>query len=1274
MSEIKILSFNARGLGNQEKRRDVLDYLRRLRNDIYLLQDTHLAEEKTCYFNTLWHGACYHSYGTHNSRGTSILFNSKTQHKILHEEHCPDGNFTILVCEILSNIYTLVNLYGPNEDRPAFFCHIGQKLDELPAENVVIGGDFNFVIDYRRDSNYSRQNNPRARNAFVQVAQEQGLVDIWKMANPDQNTFTWAKRNPYKSGRLDMFFISEHLFSVTLSSAVSPGYRSDHSIVTLHLSSPQKKRGPGLWKFNESLLNDENYDVMVKELIVSTIKQYAIPLYSEEFISDYTNFDLIQFTISHSLFYETLLMIIRGETVKFSKQKAKKAREKEKEINDKICRIKKFMEENPSPDTFQNLEEAQRDLQELRQPKIQGLITRSRVSWYEDGEKCSKYFLSLEKRNTLRNSIQSIRVEEKIVTDKTEILEQFSESIRSKYRKNPVTASPNTYLQNNVVQKLSVEQKNALDEPLSLSELHVALKKMKKGKTPGSNGFSADFFKHFWDFLGPFLFSAWLEKFNEHKNLNSHNESIITLIPKAGVPSDLQKGWRPISLLNVDFKIVSAAVANRLKNVIHQLISPSQTAYIQGRFIGENTRLVYDVIEYLNKTSKSGIIMAIDFEAAFDTVSWEFLLDALDKYNFGPYFKKLINVLYLNPELNSRILLDGYLGSKIHMERGIRQGDPVSGYLFNLIIEPLANQLKKSAMMKGIPMSRSTEVRVSIYADDLIVFSSAEVSSVNGILSELDEFTKYSGLRTNIEKTKCLPIGNSINTLELANLGVKIVSELKILGIVFNQLNQTVTENNLTTILPNIVKDIAQWRRRNLTLIGKITVVKSLLFSKLVHILTALPNPCEDVIKKLNSILFRFIWNNGADKVKRSILVQDYEHGGLKMLDMHSFLASLKCSWLKRLYWAKHDTIWASIAKEMLPPVEDVVCFGHSKLKELSSQLTNEFWRDVLNAWARFGTAYKPSPSEIITDKIWFSDNTKYKKTIVKKWNNNGLRFISDLLRSEDGRFHNREHLSTSFNINLNFLTYASLIRSIPAGIAISGISTEIACPVMPYKIALLSSRMCTAQIVYTSLVKALKENKKDSISRSTLENKWVRDVGSKHTDSLNDIRKSTKNTYLQNLHYRILKRIIGTNTFLHRIGRAENSLCTFCKNSDETLVHLLWDCNNVQIFIENMEDYLRRELNVTLHINKQKWFFPCLENESQMNIILITVAKYTILRSKYNNSLPNTRLFMAFLRLEVTKERGAAVRKNTVDDLKNKWGNILNILQEHNSFELPII
>ena len=107
------------------------------------------------------------------------------------------------------------------------------------------------------------------------------------------------------------------------------------------------------------------------------------------------------------------------------------------------------------------------------------------------------------------------------------------------------------------------------------------------------------------------MFRAVTERLKTHSTLNSHRESVVTLIPKQGKPQNTLKGWRPISLLNVDFKIVSAAVANRLKTVIHDLISLSQTAYIPGRFIGENSRIIYDVIEHANATSSSGIVMAL---------------------------------------------------------------------------------------------------------------------------------------------------------------------------------------------------------------------------------------------------------------------------------------------------------------------------------------------------------------------------------------------------------------------------------------------------------------------------------------------------------------------------------------------------------------------------------------------------------------------------------------------------------------------------------------
>ena len=190
---------------------------------------------------------------------------------------------------------------------------------------------------------------------------------------------------------------------------------------------------------------------------------------------------------------------------------------------------------------------------------------------------------------------------------------------------------------------------------------------------------------------------------------------------------------------------------------------------------------------------------------------------------------------------------------------------------------------------------------MSQYADDLIVFSRPELNSIKRVLQELNEFTNVSGLKTNFGKTKCLQIGENIATNDITEIGLTTVDELKVLGIQFGKCNENITANNLALILPKIVQEIGQWRRRNLTLIGKITVVKALLISKIVHVLSVLPNPSKQDTRKLNGLLFNFIWNNGPDKVKRSVLVQDYINGGLKMIDIHSFLLSLKASWLKRL-------------------------------------------------------------------------------------------------------------------------------------------------------------------------------------------------------------------------------------------------------------------------------------------------------------------------------------------------------------------------------------
>ena len=752
MAKLKIVSVNVRGIGTQHKRRDVMHFLKNMNCDIIMLQDTHLIKAKISSFNSLWTGKAYHSCYTNNSRGTSILINNKLHHDIISEYTGTHGNYIIIQCKIGTDSYVLGSIYGPNRDEPQFYEHIDEILDSVDCDHIFIGGDFNFVMDAENDCyGYARENNVNARRKFISVCNKHNLIDIWRHQNPTQHQYTWFTEG--KGSRLDMFFVSNHLSSSCSDIQIVPGYRTDHSIISMCLQTGESQRGPGLWKFNESLLKDDEYVAIVKDCINRTVKEYAVPVYANEYLFNECNYKDIQFHINDGLFYETLLMMIRGETVKYSKMKAKRRRAKEKEVIASISRAQETFAHTKADEDARRLQVYKDQLENLRKPLINGLIVRSRTTWHEDGEKSSKYFLGLEKRNAMRKTVSVLTVDEHKITRTSSILQNFTEDLARKYSKvHIMPPSADDFIGENIFASLSAVERSLLDQPMSFTELTNALQKMKKGKSPGSNGYTACFFKFFWKELGPFLYRAFLFSASQGKTLLTHREGIITMIPKAGKPPDSVKGWRPITLLNIDFKIISSALSARLQSVVDKLIDPCQTAYIKGRYIGENTRLVYDVIEHLLARQKTSLIMSADFEAAFDSISWEFVRKALNHYGFGPYFKDMINTLYLNPNNFSRIIINGHLGDKIHLKCGIRQGDPASGYLFNLAVNILAQQIKRSDRITGIRLSESNEVKISQYADDTLLFLNNTSGCLQGALEELKTFSEASGLHLNIEK------------------------------------------------------------------------------------------------------------------------------------------------------------------------------------------------------------------------------------------------------------------------------------------------------------------------------------------------------------------------------------------------------------------------------------------------------------------------------------------------------------------------------------------
>ena len=336
---IKICSLNCRGLNDKVKRRDVLKYIRKKKFSIYCLQDVHWGKKWENMVRSEWGYETFVAGNTTNSRGVAILMNNNFDFKIRNVQRDKDGNWIILDIAIFC-------LYGPNDDQPNFYNNMKEMIDNIGNPYCIICGDFNLVQNQTLDTyNYVNINNPKAKEAVLNMKEELGLSDPWRVLNPDTKRYTWRKSNPVKQARLDFFLISSELLNFIDLAEVMPGYRTDHSMVVIGLDRNNSiTRGRGSWKLNNELLKEEEYVNLVKDTITKVKKIYAASPYSRENIND-INPNELELTISDQLFFETMLMEIRGTTLAFSSKRKKKIDKTEENLENTIQSLEKMLEE-----------------------------------------------------------------------------------------------------------------------------------------------------------------------------------------------------------------------------------------------------------------------------------------------------------------------------------------------------------------------------------------------------------------------------------------------------------------------------------------------------------------------------------------------------------------------------------------------------------------------------------------------------------------------------------------------------------------------------------------------------------------------------------------------------------------------------------------------------------------------------------------------------------------------------------------------------------------
>ena len=505
----------------------------------------------------------------------------------------------------------------------------------------------------------------------------------------------------------------------------------------------------------------------------------------------------------------------------------------------------------------------------------------------------------------------------------------------------------------------------------------------------------------FWPRLKYFVQRSLNKCYNKGILSPSLRRSVVTCLPKGDKPREYLKNWRPISLLSVIYKLASATIANRIKRVLDKIIANTQTGFIPGRYIGESTRLVYDLMHTTEKYNLEGLLMLIDFEKAFDSISWKFM------YNVFAYFgfpSDIINWMKLfNNKYESAVTQCGILSHFFQLQRGCKQGDPLACYQFIICGEILSILIKTNTLIKGIIIGE-TEYKLTQFADDTTLFLNGSRESLLAALNTLEIFGSFSGLKMNTEKTKVVWLGRKKHSKDkiISNIDLEWgCKRFTLLGLEYSVDLLEMDTLNFNKSLNKCKHVLDAWQKRYLTPFGKITIVKTFILSLFTHMFISLPSPSKTFISSLKNILFDFIWDKKPDKISREQLTQNYFKGGLKMVNIDNFNTALKTTWLRKIICGK-TSLWLQLLCNEIPNLQyGLTVYGPLWCLNLKSKLSNPFWIDVLEAWYKVtnATEFRTS-ADIYTAPLWFNSKVMHRSWFFHKWCQNGIRYVNDLLDS----------------------------------------------------------------------------------------------------------------------------------------------------------------------------------------------------------------------------------------------------------------------------------
>ena len=429
--------------------------------------------------------------------------------------------------------------------------------------------------------------------------------------------------------------------------------------------------------------------------------------------------------------------------------------------------------------------EAKMRLIEIENKELKGAKIRSRIKEITEHETPTKHFYNKEKRNANINNIRQLKNQSgAIVETKQTIMKVVWDHYFNLWGKiSEIEDKAQEQFTNliNANEHKDLETEKSID----VEEIKQAITNLKKNTAPGNDGLTSEFYQTFKIKLSEILNEVFVDIYIKQKITQSMREAKVKLIFKKGGVEDIAN-WRPVSLLNTDYKILSRIIYNRLNDILENIISQNQKCGIKHRQMYEIHENIQSAIQYSRTTKNPLAIMLTDFSKALDRISHQFIFKILEKINIGPTLLRWIQIRYA--DISSKIEINGAMTDEITIKQGIRQGCATSMLLYVLGAEMLCRKINQEREITGVKIG-NVNCKILQYADDTN-FLIKDIKSIKCIFKTLKLFQKAAGQKLNKQKTKIIVFNRKLkNELNKSKYKNYIKKEVKILGVYFNESN-----------------------------------------------------------------------------------------------------------------------------------------------------------------------------------------------------------------------------------------------------------------------------------------------------------------------------------------------------------------------------------------------------------------------------------------------------------------------------------------------------